>query len=449
MGDFAVGSCYFTNSETSALILSLLPAMQLKPLLFAFLLLVAPAVFAADLTAVYTVAGIAVDTKAPSLTAARDQAFLDGQRQGFRTLMERLTPATEHPRLPDVPGTEAAQMVESVAVDSEKAGGNRYLATLTVRYHPEAVRQFLSARGILWNDARRPRTLIVPMYRTDGATVLWEDPNPWKQAWDALRTEPPLTPLVVPVGDLADVQALTVAQAEAPDAAALLRLAARYHATLIDVFIAEPVQGAAQPTVTVTRISITDTGIVHADPLTVEAADGQVLAKAVQDSIAALSTDWRAGEGEVTTALPEATLRLWMPVTGLQDWFHRRDTLRNVPNVRGVDVLALAPTRVDVSLRYAGTEQELNTALRAAGLQLEMDTPSGLILRPLTPGRAVVPEAPVTRTVPPGAVLPSEDGAGAAPWKRTPVQEIGPLQDAPQPQLPPPDPTPYPPEGFE
>lgn len=430
--------------------------MQLKPLLFAFLLLVAPAVFAADLTAVYTVAGIAVDTKAPSLTDARDQAFLDGQRQGFRTLMERLTPATEHARLPDVPGSEAARMVESVAVDSEKAGGNRYLATLTVRYHPEAVQQFLSAQGILWNDAQRPRSLIIPMYRTDGATVLWEEPNPWKQAWDALRTEPPLTPLVVPAGDLADVQALTAAQAEAPDAAALLRLAARYHATLADVFIAEPVQGAAQPTVTITRISITDTGIERADPLTVEAVDGPVLAKAVQESIAALSTDWRAGEGEAA-ALPEATLRLWMPVTGLQDWLQRRDTLQNVPNVRGVDVLALAPTRVDVNLRYAGTEQELNAALRASGLQLEMDTPSGWVLRPLTPGAPVTPpESSVLGTVPPGPVLQPGGAGGAgdkAPWERTPVQEIGPLQDAPQiqpqPSLPAPEPTPYPPGGFE
>jgi hypothetical protein len=439
--------------------------MQLKPLLFVFLLLVTGAARAADPVAVYTVSGIAVDVRAPSLADARDQAFLDGQRQGFRTLMERLTPPAQHASLPEVSGGEVARMVESVAVDSEKAGGNRYLAQLTVRYHPQGVQQFLTARGIVWNDAQRPRTVIVPLYRADGATVLWQEPNPWKQAWDALRSEPPLTPLAVPAGDLADVQALTLAQAEAPDAAALLRLASRYHATLADVVIAEPVAGAAHPTVTITRISLTDTGIVRADPLTVEAQEGDLLAKAVQETLAALASDWRAGTG-AAAAQPEATLRLWMPVTGLQDWLYRRDTLRNVPNVRGVDVLALAPSRVDVNLRYAGTEQELNAALRAAGLQLEMDTPSGWILRPLTPGMAPVPEAPATAPattiVPPGPVMqpgrptmPDAIPANPSPnsaWERTPVQEIGPLEEsAPQPIAPAvPAPTaPYPPGGFE
>lgn len=410
--------------------------MQPKLFLLAILLLVAgrvaPAAYAADPAAVYTVGGIAVETKAPSLQDAREQAFLDGQKQGLRTLLERLTPSNDHASLPDVTGVEAARMVESVAVDSEKAGGNRYLATLTIRYHPQSVQQFLSERGILWNDAQRPRAVIVPLYRANGTTVLWEDPNPWKQAWDALRTEPPLTPIVVPAGDLMDVQALTVTQAEAPDAAALLRLANRYQATLADVLIAEPVAGAAQPTVTVTRISITDTGVERADPLTVEAADGQVLPRAVQAALAALGTGWRAGAaGEAAASAPEATLRLWMPVTGLQDWMQRRETLYSVPNVRSVDVLALAPNRVDVNLRYAGTEQELNAALRAAGLQLEMDAPSGWILRPLTPGAAASPDAPLTATAPPGSVIApgtqATDGLNA-PWERAPVQEIGPLE---------------------
>lgn len=77
----------------------------------------------------YTIEGVKVDVTAESAAVARDQAFAQAQTQAYAQLRTRL-------HLPPEPLTSA--MIQDVAVEEEHFSATRYIATLTVRFDPEA-----------------------------------------------------------------------------------------------------------------------------------------------------------------------------------------------------------------------------------------------------------------------------------------------------------------------
>ena len=83
----------------------------------------------------------------PTRSTAREQALLQGQIEGLRRLLRRLVPAEEHGRLPAVGPGEIERYVQNFEIADEEVASNRYLAQLTVRYEPDAVRELLQAAG--------------------------------------------------------------------------------------------------------------------------------------------------------------------------------------------------------------------------------------------------------------------------------------------------------------
>ena len=68
----------------------------------------------------FTVANVQVDVRAENVNLARDRALLDGQREAYQTLMQRLTAATDWNRLPKVTDSELEDRVLDVGIDQEK-----------------------------------------------------------------------------------------------------------------------------------------------------------------------------------------------------------------------------------------------------------------------------------------------------------------------------------------
>src|SRR5436190_1841739 len=71
--------------------------------------------------------------------------------------------------------------------------------------------------------------ILIPVYQSGAQSLLWEDPNPWRQAWDE---QPPVTGggaprLVVPLGDAGDIAAIDAEKARAGDAGGLAGIARR------------------------------------------------------------------------------------------------------------------------------------------------------------------------------------------------------------------------------
>ena len=132
---------------------------------------------------IFSVRGIKVDVTAGSTTDARDKALVMGQRAAFRELLERLTLRNDHLRLPSFNDNSISSFVADFEVAEEKASAVRYLATLNYSFKADDVRKLLMERKIAFAETTSKPVLVLPVYQASGYLLLWDDPNPWREAW--------------------------------------------------------------------------------------------------------------------------------------------------------------------------------------------------------------------------------------------------------------------------
>ena len=166
-----------------------------------------PLTFAQAQTAadVFQVSRISVDATAADAVAAREQALLQGQIEGLHRLLRRLAPTAEHGRLPAVGAAEIQRYVQNFEISDEQVASNRYLAHLTVRYDPDAVRTLLQGEGLSYAETVSEPLVVLPVYQVPGGPRLWPEDNPWWQAWADNLDPERLLRLVLPLGDLEDM----------------------------------------------------------------------------------------------------------------------------------------------------------------------------------------------------------------------------------------------------
>src|SRR3546814_140056 len=191
----------------------------------------------------FTVSDVAVDVTAGTAAAAREQAFVDGQRKAFRILLDRLGADATRIDPETLPESQMTQVLQGFQVDQESTSAGRYVATLTYQFRPEEVRRLLQGQGIAFTETRSKPVVVIPIYRSDAGTRLWDSPNPWLDAWLDFPGGERLVPLVVPFGDLQDIRDVRAENALSGDRAALQAIADRHGAGSAPVAGAEPGAG--------------------------------------------------------------------------------------------------------------------------------------------------------------------------------------------------------------
>ncbi|CAN0519618.1 unnamed protein product, partial [Laminaria digitata] len=132
---------------------------------------------------VFVVREISVDETAESTSAARMQALAKGQITAAQRLMDRLTRPLDRSALAPLDAETVRTLVASFQIDNEKTSNVRYLADMTVSFKPAAVRRFLQTFGVPFAEVRSRPVLIVPALARETGYILWEEPNPWREAW--------------------------------------------------------------------------------------------------------------------------------------------------------------------------------------------------------------------------------------------------------------------------
>lgn len=328
----------------------------------------------AQVSDVFSVRGIAVDVTADSSARARTQALAQGEAAALRTLLERLTLQAYHPRLPVLNKSETTALVLDFGVSDEKTSDVRYIATLNFRFKEQAIRDLLQAHAIPFAETLSKSVVVLPVYEAAGALLLWDDPNPWREAWGARTVDSALVPTVLPHGDLSDIAAIGAEQAIEGDIARLQGVAQRYgagdslvaHAILrmdaaggrpeLEVYVTR--YGSALQEHTVVKTFLAKPG-EDIGGLLVRAADA--LTKQIEDN-------WKQdnllqfGQTQVLTAT--------VPLSGLKDWVAVKDRLNGVAVVRGADLVLMSRTEARLNLRYIGAPEQLILSLEQADLVL-------------------------------------------------------------------------------
>ena len=347
---------------------------------------------------VFTVAAVPVDATAASAIAAREAARLDGQRRAFTILLNRLTLASDHGRLPRVPDAKLTDIVRDFEVANERSSAVRYLADYTFRFRPEEVRQILRNAGIPFAETVSKPVTVLPVLRQGGSAVLWDDPNPWREAWTDRKGQGGLVPLVLPLGEAADVTAIGADQAVANDPGALNAIAARYGAG--DVLVAQATLGdAGQLDTSIRRVSGTSVTPISSASFRANPGESQadLMGRAVAASIADLEDAWK--RQTVLGFGSEAVLTADVPIGDLADWLYVRDHLIGVPAITRSDLLALGKSGARLEIHYSGDPAKLQLALAQRDLTLSGSGASWILQRR---GAAAAPAA-----TPPLAATPA------------------------------------------
>ena len=358
---------------------------------------------------VYTVGGVAVDMTADTAAAAREQAIAAGHVLAFRRLIARLVPNSQRAALPALAQSGIVPLVLSYEIESEKRSSVRYLGSLKFRFRRADVRQLLQNSGVGFAETRSKPVLLLPVYDSAGAKLLWDDPNPWLLAWNAVPPSDGLVPIRLPAGDLADIRDISAEQAVAGNADQLALIAERYGASAVLVaeasVTADPSSGARSLTVATRYFGGTSDGrtAVRSFAYTEGEADETVIGRAAQKVALQVEEDWK--QENLIRFDNQNSLIARISLTDLRQWVEVRRKLQGIAFLQRWQLVAMSRQRASVRLTYYGDAEQLRVALAQRDLMLDQGAVDWL-LRDSRQARATGPVAP-------SAVSPSAPSPGA------------------------------------
>ena len=342
------------------------------------------AVGAVTVDPAFTIAGVAVDVTAEDATMARIEALAQGQRLSFRRLLERLVSISDYGRLPTPPDPVITELVRGFEVADERVGPDRYIASLTFHFKPQEVGRLLRDLNIPYAPSASEPIIVLPLVRYSAGLMLWEDGNPWRAAWAGLAPSNSLVPVIVPFGELADMEIIGAAQAGAGDRERLKRLVERYgagEAIIVDA-VETGVSDAGGPSVAVTvrrfrgrsvRVGGGAYGGMMGDSLET------VLALAAATTRRQLEVEWK--EANLLRFDRESRLAIDIPLTGVSDWLDIRDRLASIALIRKFEITAMSSRFARAVLHYLGEDQQLVDALARNDLRLVREADFWLLHR--------------------------------------------------------------------
>ncbi|MEC9266498.1 MAG: DUF2066 domain-containing protein [Pseudomonadota bacterium] len=343
----------------------------------------------------YAVSDIAVDETASNEVQAKQDGVAKAKRAAFQEMMTRLTLAGEAPPTPDDERLEF--LIRDMSFTSEKFGGGRYIATLTVRFQQDEVNRYLQRSGTAYLANPSPLTVVLPIFRDESGDQLWSDVNPWLDAWWRLEEKGQVVPFTVPLGDLGDIGAIDAKRAVNVDATGINAIAGRYRAGAVAIPIAtfaaeggilvelatfgagwpaqpdllrfpeEALNDRAAILLTEEQARKGQTGEI--DP-TERAAQ---LYAAASLTLEAMEARWK---GENILRFDQAASKMMARVglNGLEEWLKVRASLAEVAPIKSWRLSELATSHAVLEIDYIGDTDRLSRAFARVALVLAPGT---------------------------------------------------------------------------
>jgi hypothetical protein len=327
---------------------------------------------------VFTVRNVPVDVTAATAADARRLALVAGQSDALRRMLQRLTRRADHDALPAVDADTTAFLVQGFEVANEKTSSVRYLADLTVRFKAPEVRNLLRQTGLPFAETASRPVLVLPVLRTPDGLVLWDASNRWRTAWALLPVSGGLVPMIVPLGDIADIADIDATQAMLGDAAALDAIAGRYGAggtlvalatlsaredgtQLLDVAASQPADPSTPPLL----LSFTAKSADEVD---------EILQIAARETATGVEETWL--DRHLLRFENRQSMTLAIPVAGLEQWTAVERKLASIAEISRVELRALRRDSAEVQIDYYGDDSQLAAVLAQHDLELEASMPT-------------------------------------------------------------------------
>jgi hypothetical protein len=332
-------------------------------------------------------ATVKVDATADTAAAARDIARVDGQRRAFAQVIDRLSGTTDSSKLTKLDDKSITDMVESFEVANERMSSVHYLADYTFHFRPSKVRRLVHTADSAPTEANSKPAIVegggkplvvLPIFKDSAGSILWDDPNAWRDAWAQRSADTGPTRLTVPLGDASDLATIDAGRAEAGKPDALAAIAQRNGGDEAIVALAttrregDRLVGLDLSTKRYRFGRLADTHETTLDTNPGENPDDFL--KRAADMIAGeIASGSRKSPGSRSDQ--QANLAANVLIGSISDWVRVRDRLAAVPTIRKVDLLSLNRHEAKIQIKYVGGPDELKSSLAAVDLGLEGTDP--------------------------------------------------------------------------
>jgi len=322
---------------------------------------------AAQIVDPFTVEDVPIDARAGDTEKARLRALAMGRAEALRLLLRRLANTADYAKLPKIDDPGIVPLINGFSVREEKTSAVRYLALMTVRFKPDAIRRLLKDAEVSYVDTPSRPILVLPVYRIGGRATLWEPPNPWRDAWGRAPLKGGLVPFILALGDLIDLRSIDAKSALAGDTKKLAAIARQYNAG--EVLVALAAETKNKNLKTILRISLW-----RYVPLTGSFESAGSL-RATQDDDRAsmffaaatavarrIEKRWKKENQAIIGGEPK-TVRVLVPIESLGQWTEIRQRISEVPLVKSTQVVQLSRQQAELELQYVGDLDRLRAGL--------------------------------------------------------------------------------------
>jgi hypothetical protein len=318
-------------------------------LILACALSLAPARAADD---AYTVSAIAVDATAASASVAQNIAINEGRGRAWTALFRRLTKAQDWPRQPALDVAALQRLILNYQAANERRSTTRYVATMTYVFNPDAVKHLLRSQNIPYVDTEARPVMVVAMAPSYGAH------SAWAQIWANPKYATGGVPIVSPVGDLLDTQALgalNFATAQWPD---VEPAASRVHAS--DVFLVQATPSRGAIVVALRRLGPTPSPPLANISVPVKPGEpaAQAYAAAADAAATAIAEFWKAHSAIDFSKRLKLTANV--RIASRAEWGVLMQKLAAIPVITDVSVQAMTISDARLAITYAGSTEQLS-----------------------------------------------------------------------------------------
>lgn len=329
---------------------------------------------------IYEIKGVEVKAEDEDAAKAKLKAIAEAQQKAFTILLGRLLGSRQVGQMPEIPPEEIARVMAGMSVEQERTGPRQYVATLTIRFRPEGVEQILDRYQLSFTSNQAPAVLLLPVYRRGKEAVLWESPNPWRDAWTSLRPENSLTPLLLPLGDLTDADALSAGDAIDNRTEKIALLKQRYNVEHVLVAVAEATDGGN--TLAVHMTGTHPIGLIDwRDSFPVASGKIEETARAAAKRfLGAIEDNWRMMAPR-QDARRGNSYTIAVPFSGLAEWQTIRRALEQTVGVERIETRSLSGQGAVVDVVYNGPLEQFSAYLERHGLILSESGESLVLYR--------------------------------------------------------------------
>lgn len=321
---------------------------------------------------------VSVDVLGKDAADARTQAMAKAEVDALLNLLDRFSPGQGKDIVATLDAKKISSMVKGTEVLDEKIADNRYRARLLISFDADdvsnLVSKFTAGSG---KDALAVATgsfLIIPVYDDAGTVTLWEEGNPWLNAWKNYSLEITSGDIVVPYGDHIDASVVNATNASSVTYSALVPLTIRYGVSDV-VILQAKYTSLPDPVLSVVKRR-TNRARNEINLLTYRAdlqeTRDALLLRAAQDVVDGLQNK-KTEELSIVQGVrggERNKVLMLASISTLASWTHLRAKLSSLPMIDKMELVAMSAKQVDMIVHYRGSPESLATAVMAQKIRL-------------------------------------------------------------------------------